>query len=478
MIFPVVVPLFSAFFIFALGNKVNLLFLLFFSLSSLGSVLFLLQNTLSSGPLKYHIAGWGAPLGIDLYNDGLSMVWMVGTSVIFFLILLYSHSYWKSKEYPQKIKNAFYPLVFALWSGMNALFLSSDIFNLYVTLEVLTLTAVPMVALSNKKAAVLASLRYLIIAVTGSLLYLLGVAFLYVGWGTLDISLLTKLVTPSPLSWGALALMTIGLIAKTALFPFYFWLPPAHSQAPSPVSAILSALVIKGPYYILIRFWNTIFLNIQNPMIDYLLGFLGAIAILWGAFQALRQDRLKLLIAYSTVAQIGYLFLFFPLAINNRNIWEIAIVFALAHAFAKSALFLVAGNILCLYEKDTISQLEGSHPYLGPSFFIFGLAGLSIMGIPFSGGFVGKWNILYTAITTQQIGWILVVILGSLLSYAYILKIIKYSFSQKQWQEKKKNPITFSMNFTALLLASISFIMGFFFLSIIHLISIGSPFGE
>ncbi len=478
LVFPVVIPLLSAFILFALGAKINLFFLLFFSLSSLSSTLLLLKNTLTFGTMKYHIAGWGAPLGIDLYSDGLSIVWMLSSSIILFLIVLYSHSYWKSKEHPVKIKQAFYPLLFILWSGMNALFLSSDIFNLYVTLEVLTLTAVPMVALSDKRGALLASLRYLIVAVCGSLFYLLGVAFLYIGWGTLDISLLAQSIKPCPLSWGALGLMTVGLMTKAALFPFYFWLPPAHSQAPSPVSAILSGLVIKGPYYILIRFWNTIFLDIQNPLISYCLGLLGAIAILWGAFQALRQDRLKMLIAYSTVTQIGYLFLFFPLASGNRSVWEIAIVFALAHAFSKSALFLVAGNILCVYEKDTIAHLEGFPPCLNLSFFIFGLAGLSIMGIPPSGGFVGKWNIITILCKTGQIWWIPIIVTGTLLSYAYILRVVRYSFSPKQSQEDRKNPISFSMNLVALLLAAISFSMGFFFLPLLDLLSIGSPFGQ
>ena len=171
-----------------------------------------------------------------------------------------------------------------------------------------------LVALAGKRAALTAALRYLFVSLSASLFYLLGVGLVYGQCATVDLPSLAAKAQPGPTLWVALALMTGGLIAKAALFPMHFWLPPAHANAPAPVSALLSALVVKGSFYILLRLWFEAFPALLTPAVAQLFGLLGAAAILWGSVNALFQSRLKLLIAYSTVAQLGYLFLLFPLA--------------------------------------------------------------------------------------------------------------------------------------------------------------------
>jgi formate hydrogenlyase subunit 3/multisubunit Na+/H+ antiporter MnhD subunit len=147
-------------------------------------------------------------------------------------------------------------------------------------------------------------MRYLLVSLLGSLAYLLGVALLYHTFGSVDIALLAEQMEPSPAVWAAMGLMSAGLLLKTALFPLHFWLPPAHASAPAPVSALLSALVVKASFYILLRLWLEIF-PLTNSALGQLLGLLGAAAVLWGGLQALRQTQLKMLIAYSTVSQLG-----------------------------------------------------------------------------------------------------------------------------------------------------------------------------
>ena len=149
-------------------------------------------------------------------------------------------------------------------------------------------------------------MRYLLFALFGSVLYLLGTALIYGAYGTLDIALLSTRVRPEPAAWIAAALMTMGLLAKTALFPLHLWLPPAHAGAPAPGSAVLSALVVKGSFFLIVRLWFDAMPGFMNFAAAQLLATLGAGAILFGSVLALRQQRLKLLIAYSTVAQIGY----------------------------------------------------------------------------------------------------------------------------------------------------------------------------
>ena len=265
-------------------------------------------QVVEQGAQRYAVGGWGAPLGIDLYADGLSLLMLMVTAVVGLGISVYSSGYFNRNKAVH-----FWPLWLFLWAALNALFLSADIFNLYVTLELMGLAAVALVALAGGADALTAAMRYLLVSLLGSLFYLLGVALLYHSFGSVDIAILAQRMEPSPAVWAAVGLMSAGLLLKTALFPLHFWLPPAHASAPAPVSALLSALVVKASFYILLRLWLEIF-PLSGATLGQLSGSARSDAVLWGGIQALRQTRLKLLIAYSTVAQLGYLFLAFPLA--------------------------------------------------------------------------------------------------------------------------------------------------------------------
>ena len=210
-------------------------------------------------------------------------------------------------------------LLLAVWGSLNLVFVSGDLFTLYVALELLTFAGVPLVCLAGSGETLRAALRYLLFALCGSVLYLLGAVLLYGGYGTLDMRLLADVVEAEPIAWTALALMTVGLLAKTALFPLHIWLPPAHGGAPAAASAVLSALVIKGSWFLVLRLWCDVMPGVAGASAAQLLGGLGAAAIVVGSVVALRQQRLKLLVAYSTVAQIGYLFLMFPMALTDAG---------------------------------------------------------------------------------------------------------------------------------------------------------------
>jgi formate hydrogenlyase subunit 3/multisubunit Na+/H+ antiporter MnhD subunit len=189
---------------------------------------------------------------------------------------------------------------------LNIVFLGGDLFNLYVALELLTFAAVPLVCLDGRPETLAAALRYLLFALFGSILYLLGAALLYGAYGTLDIVLLAARIHAEPAVWVAAGLMTAGLLAKTALFPLHLWLPPAHANAPGAASAVLSALVVKASFFLIVRLCFNVLPALPNEIACAILAALGSAAILFGSVLALRQERLKLLIAYSTVAQIGY----------------------------------------------------------------------------------------------------------------------------------------------------------------------------
>lgn len=425
-----------------------------------------------NGIYRHAVGGWGAPLGIELYADGLSLLMLAITALVGLGVSVYSTGYF-SREDSQR----FWPIWLFLLAALNALFLSADIFNLYVTLELMGLAAVALTALTGSKDALRGAMRYLLATLLGSLAYLFGVALLYHGFGTVDIALLADRVTSVPLVWTAFGLMCAGLILKTALFPMHFWLPPAHASAPAPVSALLSALVVKASFYILLRLWLTIFGPLGGG-IEQVLGLLGAMAILWGSLQALRQVRLKLLVAYSTVAQIGYLFLAFPLAMTmGSHAWYAVAYLALSHALSKAAMFLAAGNLLRFGGHDRIADLDRVVQRLPLTAGAFALAGVSIMGLPPSGGFIGKWLLLETALAQGRWDLAMIMVTGGLLAAAYVFKVLGHTFTQAT-RSHEPGTVPATMEWAALLLALGAVLLGFLASPVFSLMGIGDAFGS
>jgi len=436
------------------------------------SVVGLGWQIMENGVYHHAVGGWGAPLGIDLYADGLSLLMLAMSALVGLAVSLYSTAYF---EPSQSIR--FWPLWLLLLAALNALFLSADIFNLYVTLELVGLAAVALTALSGGRDALSGAMRYLLATLLGSLAYLFGVALLYHGFGSVDIAILAQQVEATPITWAALGLMSAGLALKTALFPLHFWLPPAHASAPAPVSAILSALVVKASFYILLRLWLEIFGPLGVEGVEGLFGLLGAAAVLWGSLQALRQTRLKLLIAYSTVAQIGYLFLAFTLTAGGAvTAWSAMAYLALSHALAKAAMFLVAGNLLRFGGHDRITDLDRVVQRLPLTVAAFALAGVSIMGLPPSGGFIGKWLLLEAALAQGRWGVVAVIMMGGLLAAGYIFKVLGYAFTQATIPHGPR-VVPAQMEWAALLLACAAILLGFLASPLLSLLGIGDPFG-
>lgn len=409
------------------------------------------------GTFRVALGGWGAPLGIDWRVDGLAATMLLLTAVIGAGVTLYSAA---SLPRAERQTEWFWPLFLLLWTGLNALFLTADAFNAYVTLELVSLAAVTLVTLDGKAAPLLAGMRYLLVALVGSLGYLLAIALLYASFGTLDFAALSHRVTAGPATSLALALATAGLFAKAAFFPLHAWLPPAHGAAPAPASALLSALVVKAGFYLLLRLWFEVF----APSGFYadarnLLGVCGAGAVLWGSVAALRQVRLKPLLAYSTVAQLGYLLLLFPLA-DLDLAWLGAMTQVAAHATAKAAMFLAAGLILAALGHDRLDGIGGAAQAVPMTVFAFGLAGLSLVGLPPSGGFAAKWLLLLTAFESGRWWWGVVLLGGGVLAAGYVFGVLARAFAGAgDAAEFTRVPRT--AEWAALLLAILSLLLGF-----------------
>lgn len=423
----------------------------------------LAQEVIQDGARIHRVGGWDAPLGIELMADGLSAVMLLLMQVVALPLALYARAYFAGHSEGVRY---FWPLTGYLLAAMNAMFLSADIFNLYVTLELTGLAAVGLVASKGGIGPVSAALRYLLTTLLGSGAYLFGVALLYGAYGSVSLSVLIPLVgegAPQAVLLAAI-LMTAGLTLKTALFPFHFWLPPAHGSAPAPVSALLSALVIKASFYLIVRLWFSLFMPLTVPVAAQLLGILGAGAILWGSILALRQTRLKMLVAYSTVAQIGYLFLLFPLATHTgpdaaQSALQGAVMQVLAHGMAKAAMFAAAGAILLSTGRDDITLLGGVSSRLPLTLFTFALAGVTLMGLPPSAGFLAKWLLIDGAIASGQWGWIIVMIAGGLLTASYVFKVLRHAFLRAE-QSRDFRPLPRMLEWPAFVLALASLALG------------------
>ncbi len=427
----------------------------------------MLLDAVTDRPLRHALGGWGAPLGIDLYADPLSGILIAATSVIILSITFYAPAYLARTG----IQGSFWPLIFFLHAALNGLYLSADVFNLYVALELLSLSAVALVALGADTAAVAAALRYLLASLVASMGFLLGVAFLYHSYGALDLSMLADAARDEAPPWAALGLMTAGLAVKGALFPLHFWLPRAHSEAPAPVSALLSGLVVKAPFYVLLRLWLGPFQDTPQPVPD-LLGLMGSAAILWGSLQALRQERLKLLVAYSTVAQLGYLFMWFPLSQAGGALNAVT-VFVLTHALAKAAMFLAAGNVLMCLGHDRIQELDRIAWRLPLTLATFGIGGVCIMGLPPSGGFIAKWLLIGAAFESGAWGWAVVVVAGSLMSAAYVFRVVGHAFTPKHGFEGGVQ-ITTAMAWVPFLLSLLALLLGLIAAPLLEIIELST----
>jgi formate hydrogenlyase subunit 3/multisubunit Na+/H+ antiporter MnhD subunit len=355
---------------------------------------------------------------------------------------------------------AYWLLLLAVWGALNLVFVSGDLFTLYVALELLTFAGVPLVCLAGSGETLRAALRYMLFALCGSVLYLLGAVLLYGGYGTLDIPLLADAVMPEPIAWTALALMTVGLLAKTALFPLHIWLPPAHGGAPAAASAVLSALVIKGSWFLVLRLWLDVMPGVASASAAQLLAALGAAAIVVGSVVALRQERLKLLVAYSTVAQIGYLFLLFPMAFDAagdmalRDLAQSAgVLQAIAHATAKAGMFMAAGLIYAHLGHDRIDALAGAARALPVAVLAFFVGGIALMGVLPSGAYLAKKLLLASADESGQWWWTLVLQGGAAFTAAYVVLIAVRVLRRPATPLRDLNRVSMLSQIAALVLA-------------------------
>jgi multicomponent Na+:H+ antiporter subunit D len=387
--------------------------------------LLLLGQFLQSGTFTYAAGGWAPPYGIELRFDAYA-----ATAAIFCLIgllaVVFSRHYVPASLPPERIA-LFYALVTINLGGLNGFVIAGDLFTLFVFTEIFSISAYALVATARGPQAGLAALKYLFMGSVSSLLVLLAIGLIYAQTGTLNMADAAgrlgqaESLRPAAL---ALALFGIGFLVKAALFPLHLWLPDAHASAPGPVSALLSAVVVKAGVIGMIRLIQ-IFSESDPALVSAMqqvLLWLGALSALFGGLAALVQADLKRLLAYSTVANIGYIFM--GLGLGTASAVAGASVHIINHAVIKAALFLAASALIHQSGLRRIDDLRGLGNRMPLTAFALSCCMLALAGVPPTAGFVGKWQIALGALEAGRPGLIAVVIISGLLVLAYGIRLI------------------------------------------------------
>jgi formate hydrogenlyase subunit 3/multisubunit Na+/H+ antiporter MnhD subunit len=439
-------------------------------LAGLGIALAIAEHYMrSGGTVVYLLGGWSPPLGVALRADAPAVVMLVAVAVVICGIGAYARADFGTPEGEREARApfAFWLLLLAVWGSLNLVFVSGDLFTLYVALELLTFGGVPLVCLDGRGETLRAALRYLVFALLGSILYLLGAVLLYGAYGTLDIALLAARIHPDPATLAAAALMTTGLLAKTALFPLHIWLPPAHAGAPAAASAVLSGLVVKGSWFLVVRLWFDVMPGVVTLSAAQLLAGMGAAAIVIGSVVAVRQERLKLLVAYSTLAQIGYLFLMFPLAFDaaghalvHGGALTAGVLQAVSHATAKAGMFMAAGLVYAALGHDRIADLAGVARAMPITVLAFAVAGLALMGVVPSGAYLAKKLLLDAADGSGQWWWTAVLQGGAVFTAGYVVLVLVSALRRAPEPLALVKRVSRLSEFAALALAACSLLLG------------------
>lgn len=386
----------------------------------------LFYRVLHSGPVYYAVGGWEAPWGIEVAATPLStFVALVATSIVTLVMLSLSR---EQRDWPSQKAGWYITLILLLTAGLVGLTLANDMFNIYVFLEVTALATWGIVAAKKDRNAADASFKYLMLGAIGSALIMFAIGITYVVTGYLNMGFASAALVGAQLHpiipWAICSFFLVGFALKAGLFPMHVWLPDAHSSAPTTASALLSGVVVKVYAVAMARVFFVLFGGeaLEAMGISEMVRVAAALSILAGSFFALVQTDIKRLLAYSTVAQVGYVFLGFGLG-GIQGV-AAALYHVMAHGLMKVLLFLTAGKVAEVRGSRDIKAFSGVGKVLPWPMIVFTLAALSMVGLPLLAGFTTKWY-LFNAGLNAGLYWVpILVIVSSLLNAAYFLPIV------------------------------------------------------
>ncbi len=420
----------------------------FASVATLVIALTLLGNVSDGSYISYHLGGWAPPIGIEYVVDSANAFLLVLVSGISTIVLLYARDQIKF-ELDEKNHTLFYTCYLLCLTGLLGVLITGDVFNVFVFLEISSLSTYVLVAQGAKKdrRALKAAFNYLIMGTIGATFFVIGVGFLYMATGSLNMFDIYERVSDLESSRtvrAAYAFIVIGMGLKLAMFPMHLWMPGAYTYAPSIVTTFLSATATKVSLYVLIRFTFSVFhldFDFIEQIFKFLIMPLAIVAMFAMSFVAIFQMDVKRMLAYSSIAQIGYMLV--GLSLLSEQGLEATFVNLFNHGITKATLFMSLGVLTLHSGRSFLSNLRGlgkKMPWISASFLI---GGLSLVGIPGTAGFVSKWLLVKATIEAGLPILSVCIILSSLLAIVYVWKVIEHLYFMDPQFELEVSKVSF-----------------------------------
>ena len=440
-ILQVVVPMLIAPIIVILNNR-----LISWLLSFLGTIIcliisvILIRTVADGGVLTYFLGGWAPPVGIEYRIDAANSILLFLISIISVIVMLFSSKALIS-EVPKEKHTLFYACFLLCLTGLLGVVATADIFNVFVFLEISSLSTYVLVAQGSyvDRRALSAAFNYLIMGTIGATFFVIGIGFIYMATGSLnmmDISERALELGNSRTVQAGFAFIIVGMGLKLAMVPLHIWLPNAYSFAPTVVTCFLAATATKVALYVLIRFVFSVF-NYEYGFVSeiflFLLMPLGIVAMIVGSVIAIFKENLKKLLAYSSLAQIGYMVL--GVSLLSEKGLSASLVHMVNHGFTKATLFMALGAFIINTKTPYLSSIKGLGKAMPLTSAAFVIGGLSLIGIPGTAGFISKWLLIEAVIEAGY--WVVAVtiLISSLFAVIYIWKIIEVLY----FNEKPEN---------------------------------------
>jgi multicomponent Na+:H+ antiporter subunit D len=423
----------------------------------------LLQQVMTTGLISYELGGWDAPWGIEYRIDKLNAFLLLIISGISTVVLIAAQSS-ISTEISKDKQTYFYVLYLLSLTGMLGIVATGDAFNVFVFLEISSLSAYALIAMGNKRQALWASYQYLIMGTIGATFILIGIGLLYQMTGTLNMQDLSHRlvgVEQSRTVFVAFAFVMVGVCLKLAMFPLHLWLPNAYAYAPSIVTAFFAATSTKVAVYLLIRFSFSVFglsFSFATIPLQTIFITLGLIGIFVASISAINQINVKHLFAYSSIAQIGYMIIGFSLSTITGLTATLLHMFN--HALMKSAIFLALAAVIYRVGNVELNSLRGLGRQMPLTMSAIVIAGLSLIGVPLTVGFISKWYLLMALI---EQGWwpvAVLILIGSMLAVIYVWRIVEVAYFKDPLnvdETAKEAPLIFLIPIWILVIANIYF---------------------
>jgi len=388
-----------------------------------------LMQVIRSGPFGYNLGGWAPPWGIEYRIDHLSGLMLVLIAAIGLLATINAKP-GVSMDLRGKEPH-FYTLLLLQITGLLGIVITGDLFNIFVFLEISSLSGYGLIA-HGEDGAPMATFNYIIIGTIGASFYLLGVGYLYMATGSLNIADLATIMPSlyhSKVILVGFAFFTTGVVIKMGLFPLHVWMPDAYTTAPSPVSALIAPLMTKVAAYIMIRIMFTLFqphFSISVVPVATILGWMAVVAIIVGGIKALAQTDIKRMVTYIMIAEVGYIVM--GISVMNRPGLTGAILHIVNDACMIFCLFLIIGAISYKGHGREIYHFQNLNKKMPFTMAAFVIVALSMCGIPPACGFFSKWYLIMGTIVAKQWVFSITLLGSSLVNAVLFFRIIEKAY--------------------------------------------------